>query len=304
MLVLVNGLPLFAKRIVKDLNAFDRRNTYVFTDTYYSLWGKIKFFLFLPFSKVIISFNGVSAPSGSLNWALKFKKKIVMQWQGTDVSLALSRFNDNTIYRKYIDNSIHLTDAVWLKSELDKFINSVKIVPFKHFNMIENKVNYKQISILSYIAKGRESFYGYDELFLAAKNFPEIQFNIIGTDGEGKELLQNIVFHGWIDEFKVNQLMRESPIFIRLTKHDGNSVSVFEALGNGCEVIWSYPNEKSYLATDSNELISVLEDLVLSIRARNFTPNQNNFHFVKDNYNKEVILSNYIKVLNNFSNEK
>ena len=75
MLVLVNGLPLFSKRLVKDLNSLDKNNTYVFADTYYSLWDKIKFFTLLPFSKIVISFNGVSDNSGSLNWVLKFKKK-------------------------------------------------------------------------------------------------------------------------------------------------------------------------------------------------------------------------------------
>ncbi len=301
MLVLVNGLPLFAKRLVKDLNSLDKKNTYIFADTYYSYWDKIKFFLLIPFSKIVISFNGVSDHSGSLNWVLKLKKKLVIQWQGTDVSLALERHNNHTINRKYIDASIHFTDASWLKNDLDKFINSVKIVHFKHFYFIKNEIKYKKISVLSYIGKGRESFYGYDELLVTAKNFPEIQFNIIGSNGEGIEKFQNIVFHGWIDETKVNQLMRETPIFVRLTKHDGNSVSVYEALGNGCEVIWSYPNEKCYLATNSDELISVMNDLVLKIKECNFTPNASNFSFVQENFNKEVIIGNYIKVLNEFS---
>ncbi len=304
MLVLVNGLPLFSKRLVKDLNSLDKNNTYVFADTYYSLWDKIKFFALIPFSKIVISFNGVSDNSGSLNWVLKFKKKLVMQWQGTDVSLAVERFNNNTINRKYIDNALHFTDAIWLKKDLDTFINSVKLVNFKHFNFLKNETNYKKNSVLSYIGKGRESFYGYDDLLLAAKKFPEIDFNIIGSDGDGLACVSNIKFHGWVDEVVVNKLMRETSIFVRLTKHDGNSVSVYEALGNGCEVIWSYPSEKSYLATNSTELISVMNDLVYKITERNFTPNDSNYSYIQDNFNKEKIIGNYINVLNEFSKIK
>ena len=97
MLVLVNGLPLFGQKLASDLNEFDSNNRYVFFNTYYSLWDKILFFLLVPFCRLVISFNGVSDKSGSLDAALFFRKKIVMQWQGTDVLLAKQRFESNSL---------------------------------------------------------------------------------------------------------------------------------------------------------------------------------------------------------------
>ena len=108
MLVLVNGLPYFGRILVRDLNEFDSKNKYIFLDTYYSKLDKLLFFFLVPFSKLIISFNGVSDNSGALNWVLKWKKKILMQWQGSDVMLAKQRSKENKIDLRYINKAIHL----------------------------------------------------------------------------------------------------------------------------------------------------------------------------------------------------
>jgi hypothetical protein len=304
MLVLVNGLPLFSKRLVKDLNSLDKKNTYFFADTYYSSWQKIRFLLLLPFCKIVISFNGVSDQSGSLNWVLRFKKKMMMQWQGTDVLLAVERFKMGSIQKKYIDNAIHFTDAPWLKDELKEIAPNIRILNFKHLEFQQNSTQYKNQSVLSYMGKGRENFYGFQAFKYAAEKFPTVAFHIIGSDGKGLESLPNITFHGWVSEDQVKRMMIETPIFVRLVEHDGNSISVIEALGNGCEVIWSYPNENCFLAKTGNELAQVLKDVMLLVENRNNLPNEENYLFVKENYQKEYVIGNYIKEINEFANKK
>ncbi len=304
MLVLVNGLPLFSKRLVKDLNSLDKKNTYVFADTYYSSWQKIRFLFLLPFCRVVISFNGVSDNSGSLNWVLRLKKKMMMQWQGTDVLLALERFENGTIQKKYIENSTHFTDAPWLKDELKDIVSSVRILNFKHLEFQQNSQPYKEISVLSYMGQGRENFYGFQQFKSAAEKFPTIRFHIIGSNGKGLESLPNITFHGWVSEGEVKKMMIETPIFVRLVDHDGNSISVVEALGNGCEVIWSYPNEKCFLAKTGDELAQSISEISELITSRNNFPNEENYLFVKEKYRKDIVIGNYIKEINEFGKQE
>ena len=40
-------------------------------------------------------------------------------------------------------------------------------------------------SVLSYVARGRESYYGWEEIKKAAVAYPEVDFVIVGSDGEG-----------------------------------------------------------------------------------------------------------------------
>jgi hypothetical protein len=303
MLVLVNGLPLFSQRLVRDLNLFDPKNRYVFTNTYYSKIDKIKFIFLISFTKIVISFNGVSDESGSLNWVIRLKKKLIMQWQGTDVSLAVERYKSNTINKKYIDYATHFTDAPWLKDELNVILKSIEILPFKYIETEQAPEKFPEISVLTYIGKGREEFYGYEIIKDSAKANPGIDFHIIGIDGQDLVKTDNIYFYGWINEEEVRQIMKRIPIFVRLTQHDGNSLVVTEALSYGCEVIWSYPYEKCYLANSIEELNKILVELSEKIKQRNYEPNLDNIKFVKENYNKNQVIGNYIKKINDVANK-
>lgn len=303
MLILVNGLPLFSQRLVKDLNLLDPNNRYIFTNTYYSKIDKIKFIFLLLFAKIVISFNGVSDESGSLNWVIRFKKKLMMQWQGTDVSLAVERYKSNTLNKKYIDYATHFTDAPWLKDELKDVLKSIEILPFKYIETNQYPEKFAKISVLSYIGKGREEFYGYEIIKASAKANPDIDFHIIGIDGKNLDKIENIYFYGWITDQEVKRIMKSSPIFVRLTQHDGNSLAVAEALSYGCEVIWSYPFKKCYLANSIDELNQNILDLSQKIKLRNYEPNFDNIKFVKENYIKKQVIGNYIKTINDVANK-
>jgi len=131
MLVLINGLPLFSKRLADDLNSFDASIRFVFCDTYNSKVQQLKFLALLPFADLVISMNGVTDNSGSLNAVLKLNKKLVMQWQGTDSLLAMERFKNGTIKRDYIDHAIHFVDSSWLFDELTSINLQPQHLPFK-----------------------------------------------------------------------------------------------------------------------------------------------------------------------------
>ena len=301
MFVLVNGLPLFGKNLVKDLNEFDERNRYIFLNTYYSKIDKFLFFILLPFSGLVISFNGVSDFSGALNWAMNWKKKILMQWQGSDVMLAKERFYNGTILMDYINSSTHVTDFDYLKNELEEIGVKSKILSFKHLTTNKLNINYDKISILSYVGKNNEGLYGIDLIIEAAKVLVDIEFNIIGTNAINYDNLpENLFIHGWKEHSEVIDLMKINPIFLRMTKHDGNALSVYEALSLGCEVIWTYPSEFTNRANNSSELINQILELKNKIEERKMSPNFQKSAQVLKSFDKKVVISNYVKFINTF----
>ena len=76
MNIVVNGLPYFSKKLVDDLQAFAPQHRFRFYDTYNSKFEQLKFGLALRKADLVIPMNGVSDPSGSMDLAVKMKKKI------------------------------------------------------------------------------------------------------------------------------------------------------------------------------------------------------------------------------------
>lgn len=305
MRVLINGLPYFGKKIANELNEFDSDNSYVFLDTYYSKWDKIRFRLLLPFCGAVISFNGVSDRSGSLDLVLKKKKKLLMQWHGTDVQLAVERFQKGELYADYIRYAKHFFSAPWFGRELKGIVDKGIYAPFSYVDQIGNDTRYDELSVLSYVAKGRESYYGWEEIKKAAVAYPEVVFMIVGSDGEGLSYPENVRFEGWVSEDRMFYLYRHSPVFIRLCEHDGKAFSVSQAIAAGAEVIWNYPvTEEEGLTTVFNgDIIATLGELFTSIRERGMNPNSKNIKFAKDHLARAIVLNSYTALIKKAINE-
>lgn len=299
MLVLVNGLPYFGKKFVKDLNEFDSKRTYIFLDTYYSKIDKIIFFILVPFSKLVISFNGVSDNSGSLNWVLRWKRKMIMQWQGSDVMLAQYRYNNHTINLNYINNSVHVSDFDVLIAELKSININAQLLHFKHIETLEPQHTYAKISVLTYVSQNNESLYGFESIVKAAKELKEIDFHVIGSNCKTfQPLPSNMIIHGWKSSNEVNNMMLQIPIFVRMTKHDGNALTVTEALSKGCEVIWTYPNEFTHLAKNTDELIFQIKNISLILQNRQMQSNESQSNLILKKYNREEVIKNYVNFIN------
>ncbi len=298
MRVLINGLPYFGKRIAKELNEFDSENRYIFLDTYYSSWDKIRFRLLLPFCSAVFSFNGVSDRSGSLELAHKKGKKLLMQWHGTDVSLAIERYKNGTIYQKYIDNASHLFSAPWFQEELKEIVPNGIYAPFSYVNIVGNQGQYESISVLSYLANGRESYYGWNELRNVAIKYPEISFTIVGTDGEGLSAPENVKFLGWVSDDEMTKLYCEHPIFVRLCEHDGKAFSVSRALAAGAEVIWNYKLDNvRTIDRNENELANAILNAAQSVKSRGMQPNLDAIQYAMENLTKETVMREYAKLI-------
>ena len=297
MRVLISGLPLFSKRLAEDLQEFDPTSSYRFLDTYNSKLAQLKFLLLLPFADCVISMNGVTDNSGSLNWVVTLKKKLIMQWMGTDVMLALERYKEGSIERKYIDYAKHLVDATWLKDELKELEVSAELVDFKYTFPGEPLVQYEKNAVMSYVAEARQEFYGIEMILHAANRFPEIDFLLYGMKDTKFVFPKNVKLMGWTTEAEFAEGLKSTSVFLRLPNHDGFSASVIEAMGFGCEVFWTFPGPNAVVVKNSEELIDKLSKTFQEIETRDFRPNLVSREFVLEKFNKEQVIKNYLKTL-------
>ena len=296
MRILVNGLPYFSKKLVDDLTEYDPKNRYLFLNTYQSIWAKIKFLLFLPFFDKVISMNGVSDESGSLNWVVRLNKPLLMIWQGTDVMLAVERQKYGSIYSKYINHASHYAVAPWLVDELKTIEIESQVLSFIWFPPIKTQLkSAEKFAVLTYLAKGKEDFYGWKVLKEAFTELKDIQLFVVGSDGETLEYPENITFFGWVGKDKMRQLQEKSTVLVRMTEHDGNSHFVSEALSVGLEVIWNYPHPCAFLANDSDSVIAQINTLYASFNENGGEKNSRNIDWVRSNLAKNTVLRNVVE---------
>ena len=297
MKIVFTGLPHFGKKLVAELKEFDKKNSYVFCDTYYSKLDRIKFIFHLLNADKVVSINGVSLKSGSLDWVIKKKKNLILQWQGSDVSTAIENAKGRALNRKYIDYAKNYTDAEWLKNELKELNISADILHFKHLVVPTNNSPFKTNDVVSYLADGKEKFYGIDAIINLANDFPQIRFHLIGTKGEGMEVPENVIFYGWVSVEKVKALMNEHPIFMRLPGHDGYSLSVLEAIANGNYVIWNYPHPHVLYLSNKNELKTKFSELIERINMNGKSRQMEGVAWATSNLDRSTVLSKYIETI-------
>jgi hypothetical protein len=295
MLVLINGLPHFSKKLADGLNNNQDGVRFVFCNTYQSKLDQIKFLLLLPFAKAVISMNGVSDKSGSLSWVLRLKKKLIMQWMGTDILNALKHQQEGNIYRAYLDYATHWVDASWLKDEVEQLGVKAELVQFKKVEPVVLTKGFLELELITYIPEARKGFYGLDQIIELAYAFPQLKFHLFGMNKGNHTLPSNVHCHGWTSEKEFLDKMRQCAVFIRLTEHDGNSLSVIQALNKGCEVVWNYPAPHVHYTANPSQNKKALQEALEQVSLRNLTPNTDNHTYVQNVYSEPVIRMNYIK---------
>lgn len=295
MLVLISGLPYFAGKMETDFNELDSTNRYIHCDTYSSLWGRIKFFLLLPFAGAVISVNGVSSNSRALNWALRWNKKLILYWQGTDVIIALKDQKNGTIDRRYIDCAAHIVVAPWFVEELKEINVASEYVPFSYVDSIGNDQAYEEFRVLTYLAKGVEEFYGWEYIRSLALARPDLKITVVGSECEGLDVPENIDLLGWVNSEKMLELFRSHAVMVRLTEHDGKSFSVAQALASGCEVIWTYNYPPAHqLERNSLALQEKIQSLEQEVKKRGMRPNSDNIAHSQQSYVRKKVLTTLV----------
>lgn len=304
MRVLITGLSLFSKRLAADLQAFDPENTYLFFDTYYSRKDLLKFIWNLRKADIVISMNGVTDRSRTLDLVLKFKKKLVLQWMGSDALYAIDRQKNGTLSRDYIDYAWNFVDSPWLLEEVGSIGVKPEVVKFKFFESSEKPVErYEALKVITYLSHNRQVFYGLDWVLQLAADNPDIPFEVYGTDASDKPGTSNISWKGWQEAEVFTKALREAPIFLRLTEHDGFSVSLIEALTSGCEVLTRMPVEYAVVVESPEDMLTKFKAVRQRVMARDLTPDLENARKVKAEFNREKALGGYVARLKALMNE-
>lgn len=288
MKVLIVGLPLFAERLRKELEEFDSSNKYYNLDTYYSKKDKLKSLFLIPFIDVVYSINGTLDNSGVINLALKFKKKVMFTWVGTDVVKAGKLEVKN---QKYIHKVEHFCEVGWIKEELKEIGISADILNFVSFNKKFELTNPKteRLQVLSYIPDNRAEFYGMNEFLELAFSFPEIDFTIAGAHAdEYKPLPENLKALGWVKD--MNALMQKVHVCVRFPEHDGLSSFILESLARGKKVIYKYPFNFCEACSTLEEMKSSLSRLHSGFTNGQEMSNEAGKKFIESNFNSDVIL--------------
>jgi len=301
MKVLIIGLPYFAKKVANSLTESDNKNQYLFFNTYEGKFDKLRFLCNLLSADVVYSIGGAIAGSKAINLALYLRKRVVMHWTGTDVLNAVSDFRCGKVNKRFIAEISHFCEAPWFLNELEVIgikANILRIIGFKmateEFSEFPSK-----FSVFSYVGKGREKFYGIDEIIQLANDFPDVEVKLAGISRYATPIPKNLKLLGWVDD--MNAQYKDCVLFLRLPKHDGLSYSVREALVNGRYVGYSYKMAHT-LYTPS---YSKLKEIVLELKKQHeqgfLKVNAAGSIYVKENYSEDVVNLTLSKKLENIA---
>ena len=304
MKVLIIGLPLFAKNLAKELNQFDPDNRYVCLNTHYRFIDKLKFLYHVRNCDIVYSLNGSIYNARAFDMALKFKKKLIIHWVGTDVIKAKKSYGDRLINKKYIEQATHFCEVDWIKQELEEIGISADPVPFLSFDNRGYTVGSfpEKFSLLTYIGLNRAEFYGFNEILALAIKFPDIDVNVVGISEYSGKLPENVNLLGWVKD--MNAIINNSVVCVRFPKHDGLSGFVLESLACGRHVIYKYPFPHCSAVSDLAELQDVTNALYEKFSDDNLDVNTEGVAYIKDNFSQEKVLSNLLDKFKAALNER
>ena len=296
MRVVIVGLPLFAKRLSSELSRFDPVNQYTFLDTYYSKWDKLRALWYVRKADIVFSINGSMTRSKVFDTALKNKTHLIMNWVGTDVLKSTEAVKSGSFVEEYRTRAHHFCEVDWIQQELLEIGVQAEIVNFaafdQQFEVAEN--NQDKLTVLTYMPKNRQDFYGASSILKLAENNRDVQFIIAGSDKEDyTNLPANIDAMGWVTDMA--PLFNKAHVSIRFTAHDGLSNFILESLARGKQVIYNNKYNYCKYAADDAALQTQLDLLKRSFVNGDDLTNIDGVRFIESEFNSEVILGNLVK---------
>jgi glycosyltransferase involved in cell wall biosynthesis len=244
-----------------------------------------------------------------LSFWINNKTLLIIHWIGTDVMSLTSPRSVleilNRLIIKFAEKTkfgqiINLAGSSWLKTELKSQginayyfpLTTLDIKRLRRPNIIQ-----KDIDILTYLPKNRFSFYGGSHVLKLAKELPQFTFAVVMPDiTDTKNLpnsLFNLKFYPKMSFDEMQHMYLRSKCFLRLTEHDGLSLSVLEALYYKLQVIWNYtfPFVINIKRDNFNELKNVLIHVL-----NDYHLNEGGHEYVVSNFSIDKIKEHYHKL--------
>lgn len=298
MKVIIVGLPYFAKKIAGYLAVTDKKNTYLAIDTGAGAWQKVRFVWHIMSAKVLYSIGGQTQCGKALWSAMLFNKKIVMHWVGTDVLNAHKAYKAGVVEADLIRRTKHLCQVDWIQKELlEVGIQAAIAQIFCFTDEIPTPTPLpKKFSILSYVGKGREKFYGIDKLIELAQSFPDIPIRIAKLSEYLEPLPPNIHLLGWVNDMAKEY--RDCVLYLRLTEHDGGaSFSVLEALSYGRYVGFTYAFPCTNKTVDIDELYALVKSLAERHSKGLLKVNIDGYDFISECYSRKKVMQSLAGII-------
>jgi len=237
-------------------------------------------------------------------WVFSRNQKLILHWIGTDVlnhlikikskklkSRVYYRIWNYLILRKIKNKAMfNFCCAPWLCEELEGagIISSYLPLTTIKKELFDFPEKGRDFDFMSYLPQGRMDLYNGEYILNIARQMTESKFAIIIPDINSVSELKlvdvpaNVIIFPRIEFSKMTEIYRNSKCFIRLTKHDGLSLSVMESLANRLQVFWTYDFPHVHKVNINDEK-GVLESLKLIINS--WSPNNDGQTYVLNNLN-------------------
>jgi len=210
---------------------------------------------------------------------------VVWHWIGSDVLNFRKIWRGGGGLRGMVNRRIafnwsrqHLADSPGLASELAELgitASVVRLLPKAVEATIEPLPS--KPAVLSYWSPISRDKYQSSVVMQLAASMPDLQFLIVGDNGDGIPPLANVKFLGFLPN--LSEVYPQISIYIRLIEHDSLSAIVLEALARGRYVIYSKPFPHAEMATTFDQARAALVRLVEQTR-----PNEEGAAYVKSHY--------------------
>lgn len=300
MKIIFSGTPYFGKQLASKFQNHDKKNSYIYLDIKQNLLKRLYMYYHILTADILFITYVDAYYMKSVDFALKLKKNIIFSWIGSDVMNAIPRIKQNLFNQRYLNDIYHTTNSTWLKQEL----HEVNIdATFLTIYMFEEKkrmiVLPKEFSVLTYVAKDKEKFYGIDTIIKLAKEFPYVQFRIAGIDSYDN-LPSNIVLLGWVN---MDEEYPKATVYIRYPQHDGEAHSVLEALSYGKIVFYNKNYPYTHYTPNYHSLKTAMNDTLNQFNRHELILNYNGVNYIKENYNFTKTYNEYISLFHKIARE-
>lgn len=288
--VLVIGSEPFGKNTYEFFKSFDANVAYF--DTEFTHWWIIPLktfrYTYMLFKCDAIYKLGYFRPCAPYYLLARIlNKKIVIHWIGSEV-LDLKKCHHWPIQGSF-------SVSINILNELKLFNINSTILPLYFplpVNNIVNNFSPTAHSLLFYLPKKQEEFYGLRYLRLLANAFEDTQFYVVGST-DIKFPNNNIMSVGYLNDQSLNDLIQKVSIYVRITKHDGLSQLMLKSLSFGKAVV---SNTEHPYVIHYNPLIHNEKDLVQIMKQlldRKSKIDKEGIDYIKEMYDPSLQFNRY-----------
>ncbi len=236
--------------------------------------------------------------------------KIIIHWVGSDVTYIKQRLNSklpqqiiynllwkSLIAKKTKNGNLHqFTVASWLQDEMAQIGITTHVMPLssihKQLGHYVTSETIPQGDFLSYVPQRRFEFYGGNLIYKLARMIPDKTFTMVHSDLDSigidsiRNCPPNLKLLPKITDDAMISLYRSHKCYLRLTKHDGLSLSVLEALYHGLQVLWTcdYPHVKAVDLTNFDSLVRTAQGTV-----EDWQTNQAGHDFIMAEFSDQIM---------------